>query len=210
MAEKELKFRQLGTKKPQKRPERAHMYKSDSPGSGPCSALNYPCIVVACCVAVVTKCLTIKQPKKKGVYLALWFLGNSPSWWNSHGVLSGSREKWMLLPDISSFFCTPAQEMVPPTLRWASPPQLPQSRKSLSDTPDIYLCGDSKGYQIAIKINYYTVSCGKRGKGRVFQTFVFLTFSSVDSSPSQKAQWGLWSSERQISLPSIWVFFEVI
>lgn len=68
------------------------------------------------------------------------------------------------------------------------PPQLPKSRKSLSDTPEIYLCGDSKGYQIAIKINYHTVSCEKRGKGRVFQTFVFLTFSSVDSSPSQKVQ----------------------
>lgn len=45
------------------------------------------------------------------------------------------------------------------------PPQLPKSRKSLSDTPEIYLCGDSKGYQIAIKINYYTVSCGK-GEGQ--------------------------------------------
>lgn len=51
MAEEELKFRQLGAKKPQKRPERAHMYKSGSPGSGSplCSQLALCSRYLSCC-----------------------------------------------------------------------------------------------------------------------------------------------------------------
>lgn len=54
------------------------------------------------------------------------------------------------------------------------PPQLPQSRKSLSDTPEIYLCDDSKGYQFAIEINYHTVSCGKRGRADIHLSNIFI------------------------------------
>lgn len=60
MAEKELKFRQLGAKKPQKRPERAHMYKSGSPGSG--SPL---CSQLALCSRYLSCCYGDKMPDQK-------------------------------------------------------------------------------------------------------------------------------------------------
>lgn len=65
----------------------------------------------------------------------------------------------------ASFFLYPSSGNGATNIMVGLPPQLPQSRKSLSDTPEIYLCGDSKGYQIAIEVNYHTVNWG-RGEGQ--------------------------------------------
>lgn len=95
----------------------------------------------------------------------------------------------------ASFFLYPSSGNGTTNITVGLPPQLPQSRKSLSDSPEIYLCGESKGYQIAIEVNYHTVNWG-RGEGQS-PPDVRLTFSSVNSSPSQQAQWGLWPSENK-------------